>query len=70
MTTGRCQIPKTLECERALRLAKGSIFLEVAKWTRTAKYCKGLGEETTTGVLKSEATVTEGEMAFHRHQCE
>ena len=34
-------------------LVKDSISLNATKWTRMAKHCKGVSEETTTGVLKS-----------------
>ena len=34
-------------------LVKDSISLDVTKWTRMAKHCKGVSEETTTGILKS-----------------
>ena len=35
------------------QLVKDSISLDATKWTRMAKHCKGVSEETTTGVLKS-----------------
>merc|ERR1712187_546929 len=34
-----------------LQLIKDSIPLDATKWTRMAKTCRGVSEETTTGVL-------------------
>ena len=33
-------------------LVKDSISLDATKWTRMAKHCKGVSEETTTGTLR------------------
>merc|ERR1711916_74115 len=41
-----------------------SISLDATKWTRMAKHCKGVSEETTTGVLKLKEMVTKGELLF------
>ena len=39
-----------LELKCALQLIKDFIPIDATKWTRTAKYCKSVSEETTTGV--------------------
>merc|ERR1711916_336977 len=41
-----------------------SISLDATKWTRMAKHCMGVREETTTGVLKLKEMVTKGELLF------
>merc|ERR1711945_68486 len=46
------------------QLVKDSISLDATKWTRMAKHCKGVSEETTTGVLKLKEMVTKGELLF------
>merc|ERR1711945_58895 len=46
------------------QLVKDSISLDATKWTRMAKHCKGVSEETTTGVLKLREMVTKGELLF------
>jgi len=52
------------EFKCVLQLVKDSISLDATKWTRMAKHCKGVSEETTTGVLKLKEMVTKGELLF------
>ena len=47
-------VDRTASIEWTLEpLVKDSISLDVTKWTRMAKHCKGVSEETTTRILKS-----------------
>merc|ERR1712136_678515 len=52
------------EFKCVLQLVKDSVSLDATKWTRMAKHCKGVSEETTTGVLKLKEMVTKGELLF------
>jgi len=52
------------EFKCVLQLIKDSIPLDKTKWTRMAKACKGVSEETTTGVMKLREMVTRGELLF------
>merc|ERR1711862_560421 len=43
---------------------KDSIPADKTKWTRMAAACKGVSEETTTGVLRLKEMATKGELLF------
>merc|ERR1712187_74377 len=47
-----------------LQLIKDSIPLDATKWTRMAKKCKGVSEETTTGVNRLKEMAAKGELLF------
>jgi len=47
-----------------LELLKASIPADKTKWTRMAVKCKGVSEETTTGVLRLKAMAAKGELLF------
>jgi len=47
-----------------LQLLKDSIPVDATKYTRMAKACHGVSEETTTGVHKLKEMVTKGELLF------
>merc|ERR1712166_1614702 len=47
-----------------LQLLKDSIPVDKTKYTRMAKKCKGVSEETTTGVMKLKEMVVKGELLF------
>merc|ERR1711894_669934 len=47
-----------------LQLIKDSIPLDATKWTRMAKNCRGVSEETTTGVLRLKDMAKKGELLF------
>jgi len=47
-----------------LQLLKDSIPADPTKWTRMAAKCKGVSEETTTGVHKLKEMVAKGELLF------
>jgi len=52
------------EFKCVLQLLKDSIQVDKTKYTRMAKKCKGVSEETTTGVMKLKEMVTKGELLF------
>merc|ERR1740117_2536983 len=52
------------EFKCVLQLIRDSIPLDKTKWTRMAKACKGVSEETTTGVMKLREMVVKGELLF------
>merc|ERR1711953_976226 len=45
-------------------MGKDSIPLDPTKWTRMAAMCKGVSEETTTGVHRLKEMATKGELLF------
>merc|ERR1712084_7721 len=47
-----------------LQLIKDSIPLDATKWTRMAKNCRGVSEETTTGVHRLKQMALKGELLF------
>merc|ERR1712232_367826 len=47
-----------------LQLIKDSIGLDATKWSRMAKACHGVSEETTTGVLRLKEMAGKGELLF------
>jgi adenosylhomocysteinase len=47
-----------------LQLIKDSIQADKTKWTRMAKHCKGVSEETTTGVHRLKDMAKKGELLF------
>merc|ERR1712187_479129 len=47
-----------------LQLIKDSIPLDATKWTRMAKTCRGVSEETTTGVHRLREMAAKGELLF------
>merc|ERR1712070_600205 len=52
------------EFECILQLLKDSIPADKTKWTRMAKQCKGVSEETTTGVHRLKEMAAKGELLF------
>merc|ERR1711935_592350 len=47
-----------------LQLLKDSIPADKTKWTRMAKICQGVSEETTTGVMRLKEMAAKGELLF------
>jgi len=47
-----------------LQTIKDSIPADKTKWTRMSKACKGVSEETTTGVLRLKEMAAKGELLF------
>merc|ERR1712115_432482 len=47
-----------------LQLIKDSIPLDATKWSRMAKTCRGVSEETTTGVHRLKQMAAKGELLF------
>merc|ERR1719456_2059531 len=47
-----------------LQLLKDSIQADKTKWTRMSKVCKGVSEETTTGVHRLKEMAAKGELLF------
>merc|ERR1711971_1226816 len=47
-----------------LQTIKDSIPSDKTKWTRMSKICKGVSEETTTGVLRLKEMAAKGELLF------
>ena len=47
-----------------LQMVEGCISLDVIKWTRMAKRCKGVIDEMITDLLKMNEMVTKGELLF------
>merc|ERR1712078_121392 len=47
-----------------LQTIKDSIPADKTKWTRMSKICKGVSEETTTGVLRLKEMASKGELLF------
>merc|ERR1712230_35496 len=47
-----------------LQLLKDSIPIDATKYTRMAAQCKGVSEETTTGVLRLKEMASKGELLF------
>merc|ERR1711939_634149 len=52
------------EFKCVLQLIRDSIPLDKTKWTRMAAACKGVSEETTTGVLRLKEMASKGELLF------
>jgi len=52
------------EFKCVMQLVKDSIQVDPTKWTRMAKFCKGVSEETTTGVLRLKEMAAKGELLF------
>merc|ERR1719198_2294695 len=52
------------EFKCVLQTIRDSIQADKTKWTRMAKKCKGVSEETTTGVHKLREMVAKGELLF------
>merc|ERR1719321_2397942 len=46
------------------QILRDSIQMDPTKWTRMVKNCKGVSEETTTGVLRFEQMAAKGELLF------
>merc|ERR1712166_1350167 len=52
------------EFKCVLQLIKDSIPRDPTKWTRMAANCKGVSEETTTGVMRLKEMAAKGELLF------
>merc|ERR1719238_1274312 len=52
------------EFKCVLQLIRDSIPKDKTKWTRMSKICKGVSEETTTGVLRLKEMAAKGELLF------
>merc|ERR1711865_864108 len=52
------------EFKCVLQLLKDSIQVDKTKYTRMAKKCKGVSEETTTGVMRLKEMAAKGELLF------
>merc|ERR1719316_1795349 len=52
------------EFKCVLQTIKDSIGADKTKWTRMSKICKGVSEETTTGVLRLKEMAAKGELLF------
>jgi len=52
------------EFKVVLQTIKDSIQADKTKWTRMAKHCKGVSEETTTGVHRLKDMAKKGELMF------
>jgi adenosylhomocysteinase len=52
------------EFKCVLQTIKDSIGVDKTKWTRMSKICKGVSEETTTGVLRLKEMAAKGELLF------
>merc|ERR1711967_130223 len=52
------------EFKCVLQTIKDSIGVDPKKWTRMAAACKGVSEETTTGVLRLKEMASKGELLF------
>jgi len=52
------------EFKIVLQLVRDSIPLDATKWTRMSKACKGVSEETTTGVHRLKEMAAKGELLF------
>merc|ERR1712205_278076 len=52
------------EFKCVLQLVRDSIPRDPTKWTRMAKQCKGVSEETTTGVHRLKEMAAKGELLF------
>jgi len=52
------------EFKCVLQIIKDSIQRDPTKWTRMAAYCKGVSEETTTGVHRLKEMAAKGELLF------
>merc|ERR1719160_2248436 len=52
------------EFKVVLQLIRDSIPLDATKWTRMAAKCKGVSEETTTGVHRLKEMAAKGELLF------
>jgi len=52
------------EFKCVLQIVRDSIQLDPTKWTRMGKHCKGVSEETTTGVHRLKEMAAKGELLF------
>merc|ERR1711982_7946 len=52
------------EFKCVLQTIKDSIKVDPTKWSRMAKTCRGVSEETTTGVLRLKEMAAKGELLF------
>merc|ERR1711907_697405 len=52
------------EFKCVLQVIRDSIQLDATKWTRMSKTCKGVSEETTTGVHRLKEMAAKGELLF------
>jgi adenosylhomocysteinase len=52
------------EFKCVLQIVRDSIPLDPTKWTRMGKHCKGVSEETTTGVHRLKEMAAKGELLF------
>merc|ERR1711985_159775 len=52
------------EFKCVLQTIKDSIQRDATKWTRMSKFCKGVSEETTTGVHRLKEMAAKGELLF------
>jgi len=53
-----------VEFKQVLQTIKDSILADKTKWTRMAAHCKGVSEETTTGVHRLREMAKAGELQF------
>merc|ERR1719163_778504 len=53
-----------VEFKQVLQTIKDSILADKTKWTRMAAHCKGVSEETTTGVHRLKQMAAKGELLF------
>merc|ERR1719245_3026469 len=53
-----------IEFKQVLQTIKDSILSDKTKWTRMAAHCKGVSEETTTGVMRLKEMAAKGELLF------
>jgi len=52
------------EFKCVLQIVRDSIQIDATKWTRMGKFCKGVSEETTTGVHRLKEMAAKGELLF------
>merc|ERR1712134_38418 len=52
------------EFKIVLQTVRDSIQVDATKWTRMGKHCKGVSEETTTGVHRLKEMAAKGELLF------
>merc|ERR1712100_723486 len=52
------------EFKCVLQIVRDSIQVDATKWTRMGKHCKGVSEETTTGVHRLKEMAAKGELLF------
>merc|ERR1712227_1000056 len=57
------------EFKCVLQIVRDSIQIDATKWTRMGKFCKGVSEETTTGVHRLKES-RKRRASLPCHQCE